>query len=242
MNRREIEATFLGRVSYADGLDLQKRRADAVFAGRAREALFLLEHDPVLTLGRNADRTNIVASDEALRKLGITVFEVGRGGDVTYHGHGQLVGYPIVNLSPDRKDIRAYVRTLEEALIRTMDEFGVQAGRIPGLTGVWVGEDKIAAIGVRIARWITTHGFALNITTRLDHFRTIVPCGIQDHGVTSMERLLPAPPPMKRVAERFADHFSTLLDRRLTWTAPGEKATESDSGKKHETHLGTGTG
>lgn len=217
MNPRTLETSFLGRVAYEDGLRLQEERAEAVKEGGAEEALFLLEHDPVLTLGRNARRENIVASDEALEQLGIRVFEAGRGGDVTYHGPGQLVGYPIVSLAPDRKDVWKYVRGLEEALILTLAGYGIAAGRIAGLTGVWVGDEKVAAIGVRISRWVTSHGFALNVATDLAQFDTIIPCGIRDHGVTSLERLLPSPPPLPEVARNFAEHFGALFDRRVVW-------------------------
>ncbi len=214
---RTIEAAWLGRVAYADGLRMQEERVDAVREGRAAEALFLLEHDPVITLGRNAHRENVVASEEALRNLGIAVAECGRGGDVTYHGPGQLVGYPILNLAPDRKDVWKYVRGLEEAIILTLSEYDIEAGRIHGLTGVWADGNKVAAIGVRVARWITSHGFALNVAPNLGHFATIVPCGIRDHGVTSMERLLPAPPPLVEVAQRFAPHFAAIFGRDLEW-------------------------
>ncbi len=221
MERRRLEVSFLGRVAYADGLRLQEERVEAVRAGTAPEALFLLEHDPVITLGRNARGENVVASAEALDRLGITVAECGRGGDVTYHGPGQLVGYPIVNLAPDRKDVWKYVRGLEDALISTLAEFGIEGGRKQGLTGVWVGGAKVAAIGVRVSRWITSHGFALNITTDLEHFKTIVPCGIRNYGVTSMEKLLDGPPPpMPRVAERFAARFAERFDREAVRPEP----------------------
>jgi lipoyl(octanoyl) transferase len=218
MERRRLDVSYLGRVAYADGLRLQEDRVEAVRAGVSPEALFLLEHDPVITLGRNAHGENVVASAETLERLGITVAECGRGGDVTYHGPGQLVGYPIVNLAPDRKDVWKYVRNLEEALIRTLAAFGIEGGRKEGLTGVWVGPAKVAAIGVRVSRWITSHGFALNVTTDLEHFKTIVPCGIRNYGVTSLERLLAGEaPPLPRVAERFAARFAELFDREAVW-------------------------
>jgi lipoyl(octanoyl) transferase len=174
----------------------------------------------VLTLGRNAHRENITASAETLDRLGIQVHECGRGGDVTYHGPGQLVGYPVIDLSPDRKDVWKYVRGLEEALILTLADYGVRGERIRGLTGVWVGNEKIAAIGVRISRWVTSHGFALNVTTNLDHFATIVPCGIQGRGVISLERLLPQAPGLPDVAARFAPHFAARFGRTLAWNHP----------------------
>jgi lipoyl(octanoyl) transferase len=219
MTRRRIETAYLGRVPYEAGLRLQEERVAAVRDGRSLEALFLLEHDPVLTLGRGAHRENIVAPDQELRRLGISVHECGRGGDVTYHGPGQLVGYPIVDLSPDRKDVWKYVRNLEEAIIRTLAGFGIEGRRFQRLTGVWVGEEKIAAIGVRVSRWVTSHGFALNVSTDLSHFRTIVPCGIRNYGVTSMERVLAGSSPgtplpsLEETARAFVPHFSDIFDR-----------------------------
>jgi lipoyl(octanoyl) transferase len=218
MEPRTLDTAWLGQVPYEDGLRLQEDRVSAVKEGRASDALFLLEHDPVLTLGRNAEPGNITADEAALDRLGIRVFECGRGGDVTYHGPGQLVGYPIVNLAPDRKDVGKYVRHLETALIRSLADFDITAERVPGLTGVWVGDEKIAAIGVRISRWVTSHGFALNVTTDLSHFRTIVPCGIREKGVTSMERLVAAPPSLEDVGRVFAGHFAGLFGRRVRWT------------------------
>lgn len=219
MSRRTLEASYLGRVAYGAGLRLQDNRVDAVKSGQEVDGLFLLEHDPVLTLGRNAHRENIVATDEALFKLGIEVHECGRGGDVTYHGPGQLVGYPIVNLAPDRKDLGKYVRNLEEAIIRTLAGYGIEGRRFERLTGVWIGKEKVAAIGVRVSRWVTSHGFALNISSNLDHFRTIVPCGIRNYGVTSLERVMDEPPPLEDVAREFAPHFAEIFDRDLAWVS-----------------------
>ena len=193
---RAIQVRRLGRVEYETGVDLQKQLVEARRTGEIGDTLLLLEHPPVITLGvkTRGARTNIVASDAALAAAGVAVFETGRGGDITYHGPGQLVGYPILDLNPDRRDVHHYVRDLEAVLIRAAGAFGVDARRVPGLTGVWVGEPgreaKLAAIGVRISRWITSHGFALNVGTNLDHFNLIVPCGIADRGVTSLSRLL----------------------------------------------------
>ena len=152
--------------------------------------------------------------------MGIRVHESGRGGDVTYHGPGQLVGYPIVNLAPDRKDVWKYVRDLEDTIIRTLADFGVKGHRFQRLTGVWIGEEKIAAIGVRVSRWVTSHGFALNVTTNLEHFRTIVPCGIRDYGITSLERHMASPPDLHTVARRFAHHFADIFEREIRWVNP----------------------
>ena len=179
----------LGLVPYADGLELQRRLVEDRKAGLIPDTLLLLQHPHVLTVGVKKDgRSHILASPERLIALGVDVFETGRGGDVTYHGPGQLVGYPILDLNPDRRDVHVYVRDLEEVMIRVCADYGVTAGRIKGLTGTWVGAEKIGAIGVRLSRWITSHGFAFNVSTDLDHFRLIVPCGISDRGVTSLER------------------------------------------------------
>jgi lipoyl(octanoyl) transferase len=190
-----VNVRRLGRVAYDEALTLQQQLVEERRAGRIGDTLLLLEHPPVITLGaKNRGRsTNVLASRDELRHAGVELVETGRGGDVTYHGPGQLVGYPILDLRPDRCDVHRYVRDLEESLIRAARAFGVEAARVPGLTGVWVGpsgrEAKLAAIGVRISRWITSHGFALNVSTDLDHFDLIVPCGIADRGVTSLERL-----------------------------------------------------
>ncbi|TAK15400.1 MAG: lipoyl(octanoyl) transferase LipB [Acidobacteria bacterium] len=193
---RTLNVRHLGTISYDDGLALQAKLVEERRAGAIPDTLLLLEHPPVITLGVKTRRgpNHIVASDETLAGEGVTVHETGRGGDVTYHGPGQLVGYPILDLAPDRKDVHVYVRDIEEVLIRAAAAFGIDAKRVPGLTGVWVGpegrEEKLAAIGIRISRWITSHGFALNVSTNLDHFNLIVPCGIVDRRVTSLEKLL----------------------------------------------------
>jgi len=199
---------------------MQARAVERLCAGEGPEQLFLLEHPHVFTLGRGADRANILADQERLRSLSIEVHETGRGGDVTYHGPGQMVGYPIMNLKPDRCDVHRYVRDVEEVLIRAIGDFGVAGERIKGLTGVWVGGEKVAAIGVRIARWITSHGFALNVNTDLDYFRLIVPCGITDKGVTSLSRLLGVKIDMSEVASSVARRFGEVFER----DTPGPEA------------------
>jgi len=192
---RSLEVRRLGAISYPESLARQRELVEERRTGRVGDLLLLVEHPPILTLGVKVDgaRTHIVASQDTLDELGVTVHESGRGGDVTYHGPGQIVGYPIIDLRPDRCDVHRYVRDLEETLMRVSADCGIAAGRIDGLTGVWVGsgarEDKLAAIGVRISRWITSHGFALNHTTDLEYFKLIVPCGIRDRGVTSLARL-----------------------------------------------------
>jgi lipoyl(octanoyl) transferase len=188
---RFLEVRKLGLVRYPDALQLQRSLVEHRRADRIGDVLLLVEHPPVLTIGVRGDggRSHILAPSEMLAARGIEVCETGRGGDVTYHGPGQIVGYPILDLKPDRCDVHRYVRDLEETLIRAAADFGVAASRVDGLTGVWVGGDKLAAIGVRISRWVTSHGFALNVATNLDDFRLIVPCGIADRGVTSLAHL-----------------------------------------------------
>ncbi|GJM44200.1 MAG: hypothetical protein DHS20C21_10420 [Gemmatimonadota bacterium] len=210
---RRLEVTNLGVVEYDDGLELQEALRQEVGAGSVPDQLLLLEHPPVITLGRNTGDGNVLLSSEELSQRGIALFETGRGGDVTFHGPGQIVGYPIVNLDPDRRDVRRYVRDLEETIIRTLEDFDVKSGRIAGLTGVWIGDMKIAAIGVRISRWITSHGFAFNIGTNLGYFDTIVPCGLGDHGVTSLERFLGESVSRETVRERLAARFAEVFER-----------------------------
>jgi lipoyl(octanoyl) transferase len=217
---REILIRRLGVVPYGDGLELQRDLVERRKAGAIPDQLLLLEHPPVITLGvktRN-DRSHVVATPQALEEEGVEVFESGRGGDVTYHGPGQLVGYPIVDLRPDRCDVHRYVRDLEDVLIRAAAAFGITASRLAGLTGVWVGDEKLAAIGVRIARWITSHGFALNVSTNLSHFGLIVPCGITDKGVTSLERLLGSPVSMRDVEDAVIEAFCAVFERRALAT------------------------
>jgi lipoyl(octanoyl) transferase len=210
---RRLEVTNLGVVEYDDGLDLQDALRAGVGSGEIPDQFLLLEHPPVVTVGRNSDGRHVLLSREALAHRGIGLYDTGRGGDVTYHGPGQIVGYGIVNLDPDRRDVRRYVRDLEETIIRTLADFGVGAGRIPGLTGVWISDLKIAAIGVRISRWITSHGFAFNVATDLNDFGVIVPCGLADHGVTSLERYLGEPVDRTLVRDRLAGHFAEVFGR-----------------------------
>jgi lipoyl(octanoyl) transferase len=211
---RAFDVRRMGRVEYGAALELQARLVEERRRGEIGDTLLLLEHPPVITLGvkTRGKPTNIIASPETLAAEGVSVFETGRGGDITYHGPGQLVGYPILDLRPDRCDVHRYVRDLEEALMHALREFGIESGRVSGLTGVWVGppgrEEKIAAIGVRISRWITSHGFALNVSTDLRHFRLIVPCGIADRGVTSIDRVLGRKVQMSDVEDAVARAFN----------------------------------
>ena len=212
---RRLTAYRLGRIPYAAAHALQERLVQARKADQIGDTLLLLEHPKVITLGRAAKRENIRLSAGELEQDGYQLFETGRGGDVTYHGPGQLVGYPILDLRPDRCDVHRYVRDLEEALIATAASFGVTSGRVKGLTGTWVGSEKLSAIGVRISRWVTSHGFALNVNTNLDHFDFIVPCGIPDKGVTSLARLTGGPVAMTRVEEAVESAMSRVFQRRI---------------------------
>ncbi len=224
--RRLLHWDFLGRVPYREAVELQLDLREAVKRGTGPEHLLLLEHPPVYTLGRNAGAADILASPEWLAARGIEVAECDRGGQVTYHGPGQLVGYPILNLSPDRRDVRRYVRDLQEVLIRTLAEYGVRAERRDGqaFVGVWAGEDKIASIGVHLSRWVTTHGFALNVATDLSHFAGIIPCGLRGIGLTSIERLTGGVPSLSEVAAVCARHFGEIFDRELVAAAPTVRA------------------
>lgn len=214
----------LGVVPYADALALQKELVEQRRQGRIGDVLLLVEHPHVLTLGVRGDggRSHILATPETLAARGIDVHETGRGGDITYHGPGQIVGYPIIDLKPDRCDVHQYVHDLEEVLIRTAADYGIDAGRVEGLTGVWVGREKLAAIGVRIARWVTSHGFAFNVTTDLWYFNLIVPCGIADRGVTSLQRLLGRPVDPREVEDHIAAHFCRVFDRVAAAAQPIE--------------------
>jgi lipoyl(octanoyl) transferase len=210
---RLLDVRRLGRVPYAEALEFQRALVDERRAGRIADTLLLVEHPHVLTLGVRGDggRSHILATADTLAARGIAVQETGRGGDITYHGPGQIVGYPIIDLKPDRCDVHRYIRDLEEVLVRTAGDYGIHAHRVDGLTGVWVGQDKLAAIGVRIARWITSHGFAFNVSTDLEYFGLIVPCGISDRGVTSLERLLSRTVELADVEQRIVTHFSNVF-------------------------------
>jgi lipoyl(octanoyl) transferase len=203
----------LGFVPYGEALDLQKALVEERRAGSVPDLLLLLQHPPVITLGvRRDSRSHVIASDGQLAMRGVEVHEAGRGGDVTYHGPGQIVGYPILDLRPDRCDVHRYVRDLEEVMIRVCADYGVAAHRVDGLTGAWVGTAKIGAIGVRISRWITSHGFAFNVNTRLEDFQLIVPCGIADRGVTSLRQLLAKELSIEEVEGRFIRRFAEVFD------------------------------
>ncbi len=216
----QCEFHHLGTLGYAESLAQQEDLAAQRKRGEAPDTLLLLEHEHVITLGRSAKRSNVIADDDERDEWGCQLFETGRGGDVTYHGPGQLVGYPIINLAPDRCDVRRYLRDLEEVIIRTAADFSITGERIPGRTGVWVSDEKVAAIGVRISRWVTMHGFALNVTTNLDYFSLIVPCGISDCRVTSLEKLTGRRLTLREVADRVVHHFGRVFNREMVAREP----------------------
>lgn len=215
--RRPLHWTWLGRRPYGPTFALQEQVRRLVKSGGGPERFLLLEHEPVFTLGRNAKESDVVADREWLAARGVEVFESNRGGQVTYHGPGQLVGYPIVSLSPDRRDIGKYVRDLQEVMIRLLAEYGIVARRREGkdLIGVWVDDRKIASIGVHLSRWVTIHGFALNVSTELEHFGGIVACGLKDVAMTSMADLLPQVPDTSELAAGAAEKFAEVFDRPL---------------------------
>jgi len=212
MPERHLQVRRLGRFAYDAGLRLQKELEQQVIELREPDYLLLLEHPHTFTIGRRAKETGVLANAEMLKKLEVSVFETDRGGKVTYHGLGQIVGYPIISLSPDRKDVHKYVRDLEEVLIKTMVDFGIEAFRIEDLTGVHTKEGKVAAIGVHIKRWVTTHGFALNVNTDLSFFDWIIAC--EGEPVTSMERLLGRELDLAEVEDKIVKNFAEVFGMR----------------------------
>ncbi len=202
----------LGLLPYADALAVQRERVAARQASQIPDTLLLVEHPHVYTLGRSARRENVLFTPAKLKEMGAEVYETDRGGDVTYHGPGQIVGYPIVDLRQHRRDVAWYMRSLEEVLIRAAADFGVVAGRLAGVPGVFVGSDKLAAMGVHISRWVTSHGFAFNVNTNLRYFDWIIPCGLRDKGVTSLEKLLGHPIAIQKVSERVVERFGEVFE------------------------------
>jgi lipoyl(octanoyl) transferase len=229
---RELEVRRLGLIAYDEGLAMQRQLVEDRRANRVPDVLLLVQHPPVITLGVRTEggRANILATAERLAALGIEVHETGRGGDVTYHGPGQIVGYPILDLRPDRMDIHRYVRDLEEVMIRVCADYGLTASRIKGLTGTWIGAEKIGAIGVRVSRWITSHGFAFNVTTDLEHFKLIVPCGIADRGVTSLEKAAGRSLRLQDVEDVVSRRFEQVFER--SGVGPGHERL-SDAAASH---------
>ena len=216
----------LGLIGYAEAYALQKRVVAARKAGAIEDVLLLCEHPHVITQGRSGKREHLLASDNVLRQKGVEYYETSRGGDITYHGPGQIVAYPILNLGAIRRDVVWYVRMLEEVMIRATTEFGITAERVPGKTGIWVRagdtEEKLAAIGVHISRWVTSHGFAYNVSTDLRNFDLIVPCGIADRKATSLEKLLGRSADWKEVEQRLAKHFGELFGLEMMQAAREE--------------------
>ncbi|MBA2621893.1 MAG: lipoyl(octanoyl) transferase LipB [Acidobacteria bacterium] len=213
MREKPLEVRRLGRVGYDAGLDLQKQLEREVIEQRETDYLLLLEHPHTFTIGRRAKSDGVLATTETLEKLGVSVFETNRGGKVTYHGLGQIVGYPIINLSPEREDVHRYVRDLELVLIKTLNDFGIEAFPIEGLTGVHTKDGKIAAIGVHLKRWVTTHGFALNVNTDLSFFDFIIAC--EGEPVASMEKLLGRELSLREVEDKIIENFAEVFDNKI---------------------------
>jgi len=228
--RRILKVERVGRVEYGAALDIQKQTERAVLAGEQPDTLILVEHPHVLTMGRRSAPGAVIAAEEVLAARGASVFETNRGGKVTYHGLGQIVGYPIINLSPDREDVHRYVRDLEEVLIRAISDFGIEAFRISGLTGVHTASGKVAAIGVHIARWVTTHGFALNVNTDLSYFDLIVAC--EGEPVTSMKDLLGHEFELAEVEDRIIDRFAEVFEMEVD----GHRDTKTQSTDTEKMH------
>ncbi len=213
MRKKQLEVRRLGRFDYDAGLELQKQIEREVIEKREKDFLLLLEHPHTFTIGRRAKADGVLAMEEMLKSLGVSVFETNRGGKVTYHGLGQIVGYPIISLSPEREDVHKYVRDLEMVLIKTLKDFGIEAFRIEGLTGVHTPEGKVAAIGVHIKRWVTTHGFALNVNTDLSFFDFIIAC--EGEPVTSMEKLLGRELSLREVEDKIIENFAEVFDNQI---------------------------
>jgi lipoate-protein ligase B len=212
LREKNLEIIKLGVVDYGEAYQLQRRLLEEHIQGHGSNTLLLLQHNPVITIGRSGSADNILVTKSMLTAAGIDTYEIDRGGDVTYHGPGQLTGYPIIDLRDFRKDVHWYLRQLEEVIIKVLAEYGIAGERMEGYTGVWVGNEKVAAIGVAIKRWITYHGFAFNICPDMSHFQMITPCGITDKGVTSLERLLGYLVDMNEIIDRTASAFAEVLD------------------------------
>ena len=240
MHHHQLLVRRLGRVEYGAALVTQKETERAVLSGAQPDTLLLLEHPHVITVGRRGNTAGLLLSREVLEARGVSVFETNRGGKVTYHGLGQIVGYPIINLSPDREDVHRYVRDLEEVLIRALSDFGIEAFRIEGLTGVHTTRGKVAAIGVHLARWVTTHGFALNVNTDLSFFDLIVAC--EGEPVTSMKELLGHEVGISAVEDRISERFGEVFEMDATIPEPvnesAKRAEESGPGQAEPNHMG----
>jgi lipoyl(octanoyl) transferase len=213
---KTIELIKPGVTNYQQAWDFQKKLFDEVVEERSQNYLILTEHEPVITIGKTGSLKNLLTEPSHLNSKGIDLVEIDRGGDITFHGPGQLVGYPILDLNQFQRDIHWYLRTIEEVIIRTLREFGIEGKRIPDLTGVWVDKRKICAIGVKVTRWVTMHGLALNINTDLNYFNHIIPCGISDHGVTSIFEETGNIVDQKDVITSLCHYFKTLFDVKIT--------------------------
>ncbi|MCX6143943.1 MAG: lipoyl(octanoyl) transferase LipB [Ignavibacteriales bacterium] len=211
MTTKHILVSHLGRTRYAETWDLQHKLLELRQRGQIEDVLLFTEHDHVYTIGKGGDDNHLLASDDELTQDGTEVFHIDRGGDITYHGPGQVVGYPIVDLNQHSPDIHAYLRQLEEVLIATLGTFGIQGGREEGMTGVWTSGEKIAAIGVKVSRWVTMHGFALNVNTDLQKFARIIPCGIFHKGVTSMKQVLGREIALEEVERKLTESFASIF-------------------------------
>ena len=234
---KDCIAVWHGSVQYAQALDLQMKICELKKRGFDRDVLLLLEHPPTITLGRNASITHLLAREDELVSRGIVVCDADRGGDITFHGPGQLVGYPILSLNPGERDVHRYMRNLEESLIDLLDDYGIPAGRDVRFTGVWTDKGKIAAMGVHISRWITRHGFALNVNTDLSFYNMIVPCGIVGRGVTSMQKELSRGIDLAEVAERYIPSFASVFHRNMVLMSPDaflENLTYPEAGDAQE--------
>lgn len=227
-------AVWLGLTDYLSALELQMRICRAKKSGFKADVLLLLEHPPTITLGRNGRRQNLLASTEELEARGISLHEVDRGGDITFHGPGQLVGYPLLQLREGERDVHRLMHNLEESLIRLLERYGIQAGRAGHLTGVWTDEGKVAAMGIHISRWLTRHGFALNVNTDLTFYNLIIPCGIVGKGVTSMGNILSRRFDLRKVSEDYAEDFMPVFRRQIEWTS---RESLEDQLKEHETAI-----
>jgi lipoate-protein ligase B len=216
--------SFQERLDYESALELQLRVCELKKTGLVPDVLLLLEHPPVITLGRNGNWHNLVVSEETLRARGVSRHQADRGGDITFHGPGQLVGYPLLKLEPHERDTHRYMRNLEETIIRVLDEFGIQAGREEKLTGVWTNAGKICAMGVHISRWVTRHGFALNVNTDLSFYDLIVPCGLVGKRVHSMQKALGREVDLREVAEKLTGHFGRIFEREMIPITPSDLA------------------
>lgn len=219
---KKIRTAKLGRVGYRESLELQEKLMKEIQSGEGEDILLLVEHPPVLTLGKSGKYNNVIASEDVLKSQGITIYEVSRGGDVTYHGPGQIVGYPIMDLKKHGRDIKDFVWKIEEVFIRLLkDEYDIEAHREDKkFTGVWIGEEKITAIGIAVKRWVTTHGFAFNVNTNLDHFKWIIPCGLADRGVTSLEKITGTAQDIGRLNNLVIYYFCRVFELECETVSP----------------------